>query len=467
MFDDLTLPHRHYSLRNDFLILAAAAVVIFILASATNAFEKAIQYLRFLEHFQLDEVFVTLGGLSISMLVLLMRRWRYMAAEAAFHREVARHLIEERILLRTLIDHLPDYIFVKDAEGRFVVSNLSHARAVQSSPAQIIGKTAYDVFPSEVAAQFQVDDEAVMRSGQPLINAERVTIDAAGNQQLVLTTKIPLMDNQGHATGLVGISRDITHRKAEEQRALALVRERDRVKLMTGFTKEAMHDFRTPLSTIMTSVYLLLKSTEPAQQQRHARTIENAVMRLSHLLDGITTMTRLDSLTELESRVTDVNELLQLVAATTASIDTRPGLQPRLTLDRSLPWVCGSVEDLRQVFANLVDNAMQSTPEGGQITIRTAQQGEMVLVEVQDTGVGISLDDLPHIFDRFYRTDRARSLETGGIGLGLSIAKKIVELHHGRIEVESQPDKGSTFRVYLPITASKVLGESCHVLPAA
>ena len=99
--------------------------------------------------------------------------------------------------------------------------------------------------------------------------------------------------------------------------------------------------------------------------------------------------------------------------------------------------------------------------------MRTFQQGDEVGVEVRDSGTGISDNDLPHIFDRFYRTDQARSSETGGIGLGLSIAKKIVELHGGRLEAESELGKGSVFRVYLPTTDLPVLGESCDITPAA
>jgi signal transduction histidine kinase len=165
-------------------------------------------------------------------------------------------------------------------------------------------------------------------------------------------------------------------------------------------------------------------------------------------------------------QVVDVNVLIQSVVAG-APFATHHPVFP-LTLDlKHTPWVCGAAYELRQVFANLVDNAIHYTPEGGQVTVRTFQQNEDVIVEVRDTGVGISASDLPHIFDRFYRTDRARSSETGGIGLGLSIAKKIVELHGGRLEAESELGVGSVFRVSLPVSNTLDLGASCDITPAA
>jgi two-component system sensor histidine kinase BaeS len=109
-------------------------------------------------------------------------------------------------------------------------------------------------------------------------------------------------------------------------------------------------------------------------------------------------------------------------------------------------------DELSHAFAELGKNAVWYTPANGTITIRTRQQGDQAVVEVQDTGIGISAANLPHIFERLYRVDESRSSETGGIGLGLSMAKRIIELHHGHIEVESVVGEGSVFRVFLPLS---------------
>ena len=115
---------------------------------------------------------------------------------------------------------------------------------------------------------------------------------------------------------------------------------------------------------------------------------------------------------------------------------------------------CETVGDslkLQQVFYNVIDNAIKYTPRGGEVRVELARAGKRAVVRVEDTGIGIPADDLPHIFDRFYRVDKARSRETGGTGLGLSIVRQIVLLHDGDIRAESEENKGTTFVIELPI----------------
>jgi signal transduction histidine kinase len=113
--------------------------------------------------------------------------------------------------------------------------------------------------------------------------------------------------------------------------------------------------------------------------------------------------------------------------------------------------VKGDRAKLRQLLLNILDNAIRYTPRGGEISVSVQAEGEMAVVSISDTGIGIPSEDLPHIFERFYRVDRARSRSEGGSGLGLAIAKHIAEIHGGRIEIESELGTGSTFRVYLPL----------------
>jgi PAS domain S-box-containing protein len=147
----------------------------------------------------------------------------------------------ERNLLRTLIDNVPDYIFVKDVEGRFMSSNMAHARSGGvATPAELIGKTAFDLYPADLAARFHADDVALMETGEELINAERHTVDAAGNDTLVLTTKIPLRDRDGNINGLVGISRDITDYRAAQE---ALSQSEARFQMVAKATNDAVWDW--------------------------------------------------------------------------------------------------------------------------------------------------------------------------------------------------------------------------------
>ncbi|NOS35439.1 MAG: two-component sensor histidine kinase, partial [Deltaproteobacteria bacterium] len=116
--------------------------------------------------------------------------------------------------------------------------------------------------------------------------------------------------------------------------------------------------------------------------------------------------------------------------------------------------VLGDPISIGQVIFNLIDNAIKYTHEGGKVEVSLKSEGDSAVVMVSDTGVGIGAEDIPHLFDRFYRVDKARTREAGGAGLGLSICKNIVEAHGGRIEVRSEPGEGSTFSVYLPIVES-------------
>ena len=164
-------------------------------------------------------------------------------------KQAQEQIAQERDLLRTLIDHLPDYIFVKDADGHFVNSNAAHNQVAHAKNADaLLGKSAFDVFPQPLAAQFEADDQQVLHSGQALVNVERTSVDAEGHQRTVLTTKVPLRSASGQMTGLVGISRDITEHKQAEQRAVTLAAERQRAQLLREFITDVSHDFRTPLS---------------------------------------------------------------------------------------------------------------------------------------------------------------------------------------------------------------------------
>jgi signal transduction histidine kinase len=158
----------------------------------------------------------------------------------------------------------------------------------------------------------------------------------------------------------------------------------------------------------------------------------------------------------------------QAILARTATVAAPLARQHKVALhveqgegDGVLPNVHADPQRLQQVLANLLDNALRYTPEGGKVTLRayaishalgsTEPSSPQLAFEVEDTGAGIAAEDLPYVFDRFYRTDKARTRELGGSGLGLAIVQRLIEAQGGRVEVESTPGVGSTFRVILPI----------------
>jgi PAS domain S-box-containing protein len=365
-------------------------------------------------------------------------------------------LAQERNLLRTLIDSTPDYIFIKDRAGRFVMSNIAHAQAAGTTPEALAGKTAFDTFPPELAAQYDADDRAVMESGQPLLNVERTTVDASGRFRTVLTNKIPLVDSAGVCTGLIGISRDISDLKQLENKSKELAAEQQRISLLRQFIRDLSHDFRTPLTIITTSVYLLEKLTDPEQQRQQLTKLSTQVDRLKQLFDELLTMTRLDNEVDpMHLEPVDIHALVGSIVD-----HEKPSAQVKYqtmtyTPAPELPPITGDEVSLRRAITAVLTNAILYTPEHGAINVCTRLEAGCIIIEVQDSGIGMSEDTLAHIFERLYRADDARSTHSGGMGLGLSIAKKIVEAHGGAIRAESIIGQGSTFYLCLPVSQNQ------------
>ena len=366
-------------------------------------------------------------------------------------KQAEEQMTAERALLRTLIDALPDYIFVKDRSGHFVLSNLALALAVHiPNPDGLVGKTATDVFPAELAVQFDADDQAVMRSGNPLINQERLSLNTAGKPILVLTTKVPLRNPNGDVTGLVGISRDITANKRAEQQERELAQERERVKVLADFVQNVSHDFRTPLTIIRTSLDLLRRTTDPERQEQRMTTVEQQVTRLTEFFEQILVMTHLDAGVTLNRQPFDMTQIVLDATSTLQALVYERGIALHTEGMGDPPLVRVDYGELRQAVREIVKNAIWFTPRDGAVTIRASASNDQAVIEVRDTGSGITPNDLPHIFERLYRADKARSNETGGFGLGLCIAQRIMELHDGTIEVESTVGVGTTVRLVLP-----------------
>lgn len=223
-------------------------------------------------------------------------------------------------------------------------------------------------------------------------------------------------------------------------------------KRITQFTADASHELRTPTALIRTTAELSLRRERDSSQYREAlvQVLEEAV-RMGILIDTLMTLARMDSGAEaLDFTIVDIASILR-----EASLASQPLVQPKqIQFDREIPdtpmLVNGDAHALRRLFLILIDNAVKYTPSGGRVLIALKANGNDAVVQVRDTGIGISQEDLPAIFERFYRADKARSRESGA-GLGLSIAWWIAEVHRASIHVESVPGEGSTFEVRIPV----------------
>ncbi len=222
---------------------------------------------------------------------------------------------------------------------------------------------------------------------------------------------------------------------------------------ITQFTADASHELRTPLAIIRTTAEVIRGRTRTlAEHDKAWASVLAQTERTSQLVNDLLTLTRTDSSSGGLFEITDLEQVLSEACSEMQVLAQSKGV--RLTLSvRAKPAIVGDEDALRRVFTILLDNAIKATPAEGTIDVSLSAEAQNASISVTDTGVGIPQVDLPHIFDRFYRVSKDRSRETGGAGLGLAIAQRIVSIHGGVIHASSQVDRGSTFRVLLPIAA--------------
>jgi heavy metal sensor kinase len=215
------------------------------------------------------------------------------------------------------------------------------------------------------------------------------------------------------------------------------------------FTADASHEMRTPISVILTKTQTALaRERQPSEYQEALRVCQRAAARMRSLTESLLALSRMDAAKEqIGQQQTDwaciAREAVEMFAGTARE----RGMELKLALDPAR--LTGDPERLLQVATNLIGNAIQFTPYGGTVTIRTQARAGSAVLEVSDTGPGISSEALPYIFDRFYRGDKSRTGDKGS-GLGLSIARAAVEAHSGNIQVSSKPGQGATFTVSVP-----------------
>jgi heavy metal sensor kinase len=230
---------------------------------------------------------------------------------------------------------------------------------------------------------------------------------------------------------------------------------------MRQFTADASHELLTPMTAIRTEVEVALRAERPPEQYRRVlASVLEEVERMSKLADSLLLLSREDAkVVQTPKEVIRLDTLVQEVAGHMEAVAGDSGIQMTI---HELPAVTahGDPDGLRQVFFNLLDNAIKYTAQGGTVAVRGLVENDQIVIEVSDTGIGIPRESLPRVFDRFYRVDKSRSRELGGTGLGLSISKALIERHLGRIEVQSAVGQGSTFRVVLPLAdVSKPIGD--------
>ena len=378
-------------------------------------------------------------------------------------REVVGGLTEERNLLRTLIDNLPDPVFVKDAAGQYVIANDAHLRFLGvEAEEDVIGRTDFGVLPRELAERLDGDEQAVVRTGEPMLNREEFLENGTGGGRWTLSTKVPLQDRRGEIVGMVGISRDITGRKRAADALAQQARELEyqRMELahsnrdLEQFAYVASHDLQEPLRMVRSYVSLL-------EQRYKGRLDEDADEFIHYAVDGANRMQTLISDVLTYSRVGTQAKPLEptncsdLLGEALANLKVAINESQAVVTSDPLPSVMGDGVGLTQVFQNLVGNAIKfREEEPPRISISALQEGDEWIFSVRDNGIGIDPRHTDRIFEIFQRLHCRE--EYPGTGIGLAICKKVVTRHGGRIWVESELGAGSTFYFTLPAVRQHV-----------
>jgi heavy metal sensor kinase len=220
---------------------------------------------------------------------------------------------------------------------------------------------------------------------------------------------------------------------------------------MRQFSADASHELQTPLTILKGEMEVALRlQRSPEEYQRVLKSGLEEIDRINHLVEGLLLLARADAgVLRLDYQPVELNKLLQEICEQMKIVAEEHSINLHLSL-REPVSVRADREHLRRLLLNLVDNAIKYTPAGGKVTLSFHADNDWVSLMISDTGIGLSKNELQRIFSRFHRATETRSRNEKGVGLGLSIARSIVEAHGGRINVESTPGQGSTFTIQLP-----------------
>ena len=408
------------------------------------------------------------------------------------HEEDLRHS-EERF--RLLVDRVMDYaIFMLDVNGYITTWNSGAERIKGYKAGEIIGQHFRVFYPKEVAASGYPDYELKTAAAEGSFIDEGWRLRKDGSRFWAHVTITALRDDDGRLRGFAKVTRDMTESKRTEalesagaEREALLEAERSArieaqraIKIKDEFLASLSHELRTPLNAILGWAQVLRAKGAHARTaddvDRGMEIIERNARAQVRLIDDLLDLSRIMG-GRLRLDVQDVG-LVEVVQATVDSIEPTAqakGVRLEAVLDPQGATVSGDAARLQQVFWNLLANAVKFTPKGGRIQVLLQRVNSHIEVSVADTGIGIAADYLPYVFDRFSQADTSLRRRQGGLGLGLAIAKQLVELHGGSIHAKSMGEgKGATFTVHLPLAIAHppakprvhpTSGESHEVVP--
>ena len=356
-----------------------------------------------------------------------------LARQAAVALEQARlveSLIAETRRVEAIIQSMADGLIMFDRAGRITAINPALERMLGVPGERVIGQILTDL-----------TDQEVRRRVSAVCSIETPVEDVTIGKRVLQVHSSTVLDSAGEILGYVRVVHDVTS-----------VHEADRMK--SEFISNVSHELRSPLFSIRGFLELIKtgKVSDEETRTEFINTMYHKTLHLNRLVDDLLDISRIERGTfELELGPVAMRPLMLHAAGEMRFAATEKGIRLETSLPEGLPPVHGDPNRLEQVVINLLDNAIKFTPDGGAVAARAAAVGGEMVVEVEDTGSGIPAESLDKLFTRFYQVDASTTRRSGGTGLGLSISQQIVEAHGGRIWVESEEGRGSTFRFTVPL----------------
>ncbi|MFL6543360.1 MAG: sensor histidine kinase [Chthoniobacterales bacterium] len=347
-------------------------------------------------------------------------------------RELTQRAAQGELDVRMILSAIRDGLAVVDQQRRVRLLN-SAAREMFSISGDANGATPLETFRDSVIAR---RIEETLRTGAA--GSDSLKLNAA---KQVVVTSLPMHEREGAATGAVVLFQDVTQLQHLEQ-------------VRRDFVSNVSHELRTPLSIFRGYLETLLDEPSlPAdERERILRVLEKHSSRLNALVDDLLSLARLEEPgSKLHRASVSLREFLPRVSREWEKRAATKQITLHCDVPDDLPEIEADEARLEEIAYNLLDNAINYSNAGGEVALAATRHNNHVVISVADQGTGISSADLPRIFERFYRADKARSREVGGTGLGLAIVKHIAELHGGRVEAQSQLGRGTTVRVLLPV----------------
>ncbi len=365
------------------------------------------------------------------------------AAIAIQNARLFQKLSTEEHRTRAIIEHMADGILLINRDGSIITVNSALSRMVGIRSGAMLGK---NIHSTNLHPALKAISAPLQRDRHTGHLASTVTLPGeTGTTLRIIAT--PVTNERGQLLGEVRLLHDITRERHLEQ-------------LKDDFISTISHELRTPLFSIQGFVRLILNGDVPDEktQREFLTIIERQADHLAELVSNLLDLNRISSnALQLNLEPVDLNDILAQTIRQLQGFSRKKKVQVGIKLPASLPLIQGDATRLRQVFTNLIGNAIKFTPQNGRVFVQAKAHNNSVLISVTDTGIGIPAEELERIFGKFYQVEEHSTRSAEGSGLGLHIARQLVERHHGKIWAQSELGKGSTFFVQLPIAANQQL----------